>query len=385
MTLGSNGRGGSDTATAGVASPAPAVRPLTKVRLLILDDDLNDVELILREFRRRDLQIEHLQVDSAEATILALDEGVWDVALCDYRMGAFDAPQALELVQERGLDIPFIVVSGTVGEDVAVAMMRAGAHDYLMKGYLHRLVPAVEREIREAEVRRQRRDAERDLLESVEALRRTDDQRRRLLSQLITAQEEERALIADGIHDDSIQVMSAASMRVNTLLRGAEDPALRKGLQGVEETIGLAIDRLRNLLFELRPRALEEEGLASALTMGLDRIDGVQTSLDNLLSSEPPIDTRVVLYRVALEAITNARKHSRGTSIAVCLEERDAGYLVSVRDDGVGFVPSANGHSEPGHLGLTAMRERAEISGGWWRLSSEPGVGTTVEFWLPGD
>jgi signal transduction histidine kinase len=98
--------------------------------------------------------------------------------------------------------------------------------------------------------------------------------------------------------------------------------------------------------------------------------------------SEPSHDVRAAAYRVAQEALVNVRKHSRGTSVHVVLEERERGVFVRIEDDGVGFAPeiqSDGGH----HLGLTAMRERAELAGGWCRISSVPGEGTIVEFWLP--
>src|SRR5207247_5881335 len=96
----------------------------------------------------------------------ALADHPWDMILADYNLPEFDAPAALKIVQETGLDLPFIIVSGGIGEDIAVAAMKAGAHDYLMKGNLSRLVPAVERELREAANRASQRHAERALQES---------------------------------------------------------------------------------------------------------------------------------------------------------------------------------------------------------------------------
>src|SRR5439155_4305359 len=95
----------------------------------------------------------------------------WDVVLSDYNMPEFSAPAALKTLQDSGLDLPFIIISGGIGEDVAVAAMKAGAHDYLMKGNLARLAPAVERELREAATRAARRQAEDALRESEQRYR----------------------------------------------------------------------------------------------------------------------------------------------------------------------------------------------------------------------
>jgi len=132
----------------------------TPLRVLIVEDSEDDAALLVRELRRGGYDPEFGRVDTAAAMSAALDREAWDIVISDYTMPRFSAPAALSLFQERGLDVPFIIVSGTVGEDTAVAAMKAGAHDYLMKGKLTRLVPAVERELREAEGRRERKRAE---------------------------------------------------------------------------------------------------------------------------------------------------------------------------------------------------------------------------------
>src|ERR1043166_180776 len=143
-------------------------RPL---RVLLVEDQENDALLVLRALRAGGFQPESKRVDTPEAMSLALAEGPWDIVISDYSMPKFNGTAALALLRESGLDLPFIVVSGTIGEDVAVAMMKAKAHDYLMKGHLARLAPAVERELQDAEQRRQRRRAEHSLRESEERFR----------------------------------------------------------------------------------------------------------------------------------------------------------------------------------------------------------------------
>lgn len=141
------------------------------LRVLIVEDSEDDSLLFLRELRRGGYDPTHERVDTRDAMRAALDRQAWDAILCDYSMPHFSAPEALSLLQEAGLDLPFIIVSGTIGEDVAVAVMKAGAHDYLLKGNLTRLVPAVERELREAKERAARRQAEDSLRETAETLR----------------------------------------------------------------------------------------------------------------------------------------------------------------------------------------------------------------------
>ena len=133
------------------------IKPL---RVLILEDSQSDTLLLLRELRRGGFEVDYIRVDNANDLRVALRDRDWDIILSDYSMPSFDAPAALEIVQELGIDLPFIIISGTVGEDAAVAAMKAGASDFFAKGKLARLVPIVERELREASGRIQRREAE---------------------------------------------------------------------------------------------------------------------------------------------------------------------------------------------------------------------------------
>jgi len=141
------------------------------LRVLLVEDSEDDALLVLRELRRGGYEPISERVDTAPALAAALDGKVWDVIISDYRMPQFSGLAALKLIQERGLDLPFILVSGAIGEDLAVEAMREGAHDYLLKGSLARLAPAVERELRDAEARRQRKVAEETLRESEQRFR----------------------------------------------------------------------------------------------------------------------------------------------------------------------------------------------------------------------
>jgi diguanylate cyclase (GGDEF)-like protein len=131
----------------------------TPLRALIIEDSEDDTLLLMRELRSGGYEPEYERVDSAAGLTSALERREWDIVFCDYTLPRFGGAQALAMVRERGLDVPFIFVSGTIGEETAVQMMKLGANDYLMKGNLRRLLPAVERELREAQTRGERRRA----------------------------------------------------------------------------------------------------------------------------------------------------------------------------------------------------------------------------------
>jgi len=224
--------------------------------------------------------------------------------------------------------------------------------------------------------------AEEKLRKSLDVLRRTMEDRRKLLLRLEDAQEEERRRIAADIHDDSIQVMSAADIRAQSLARQITDPALRTEADELRETIRAAVERLRHLLFELRPPALDREGLVSALRAYASDVEPVPEIIDRL-RSEPPPDIRVILFRIAQEAIANARKHAGADAISVSLATEDGGVRVLVTDDGQGFDIAVLDAPQQGHIGLPTMVERAELAGGRCRIESLPGRGTTVDAWVP--
>jgi PAS domain S-box-containing protein len=142
-------------------------RPL---RILIVEDSENDTQLLVHELRRGGYDPMHERVESAAAMDRALARQQWDMVIADYSIPNFNSMAALALLKERGHDLPFIIVSGTITEETAVATMKAGAHDYLLKGNLKRLIPAIDRELREAESRRKRRKAEAALRESEKRL-----------------------------------------------------------------------------------------------------------------------------------------------------------------------------------------------------------------------
>jgi signal transduction histidine kinase len=221
----------------------------------------------------------------------------------------------------------------------------------------------------------------------VQRLAEAEQEQESLLGDLIRAQERERARIAAGVHDDSLQVIAAAMLRLQQLRRRLRDPDSLEVLARLEESIALAADRLRRLMFDLRPPALERSGLAAAVRDSLARLRddvGIEVRLDDRLSPEPPLPTRLLLYRIIQEALVNVAKHAAAGVVEVSLANRESGYLVRIADDGTGTPADRRARiPEPGHLGLVLMRERAEFAGGWFHFESARDSGTTVTFWIP--
>lgn len=140
------------------------IQTSTQIRVLLVEDCEDDAALVLRELQRGGYSVTSTRVQTAEDLRAALAQSSWDIVLSDYAMPQFTGPEALAIVKAMGVDLPFIIVSGTVGEGAAVGAMKSGAHDYVLKGSLARLCPAIGRELREVAVRAERRKMEEQLL-----------------------------------------------------------------------------------------------------------------------------------------------------------------------------------------------------------------------------
>ena len=230
-----------------------------------------------------------------------------------------------------------------------------------------------------------RKRAEEELRRAMDSLSRTSDERRLLLKRLVMAQEEERRLVAENIHDDTIQTMVSARLRLSMAQERAIDPDVARELERTGRSVEAAIGRLRTLVFELRPQELERLGLAPAIRSFLDEVThkmGTRCVLRTRVASDPPPEIGSALFRIMQEAVTNARKHSGASRVEVALVQDRTGYALGVQDDGIGFLVEDSG-GRPGHLGLISMRERAEMLGGTLRVQSAPGAGARVDVRIP--
>lgn len=209
--------------------------------------------------------------------------------------------------------------------------------------------------------------------------------RQELVTHFIGAGEQERRRMAEGIHDDSIQVIAAMGMRLQLLRRTLRDPDQLGMLADAERAVQVSIARLRQLVFNLHPPGLEGEGLSVALAIALDMAacdSAAAYVLDDRLTARPEPEVCVNLFRIAQEALENVRDHAQASKVTVTLEERDGGYALRVADDGCGFDPELAAPGAAG-AGFASMRARAALAGGRLRVEVAVGTGTAVEAWLP--
>lgn len=225
------------------------------------------------------------------------------------------------------------------------------------------------------------------LVQKVTELERVNLHRRRLLVEVARVTEDERRRIAAGLHDDELQTLATVGLRLDLLARELDDPRLIDRVVQLRSQVGGVGERLRRLLFELRPLELETGGLATALTALAVTVEesGLRCWVHaDRLDAEPDPATQVLLYRAAAELVHNAQKHARCDTVEVLVARERGGYRVAVTDDGCGFDVADALEVRSGHLGLPALVERVEGVGGRVAFDTLAGRGTHVEVWLPG-
>ena len=354
----------------------------TACRLLHLEDSELDHELVLAQLRRGGLAVEARRVESQAEFLQALGEP-WDVIVSDYNLPGFSGLVALDLLKARGSSVPFVIVSGEIGEDTAVAAMRNGASDYLLKNNLARLLPALLHAMEAGQEHEARERADAELADSRQRLQ-------ELAQHLQTSIEGERASIAREIHDDVGGSLTAIKFDLAWIARhagaDAAGQALRARAQGALETVAHAVEASQRIMHNLRP-AILEQGLAAALQWMAARFErrtgiGCRLRLPRELPPLPP-GAALVAYRVAQEALTNVTKHAQAALVEIDLAAAGGVLSLEISDDGRGIAPADLAKARS--FGIRGLHERAHTVGGWVDLSRRRGGGTTLILSIPLD
>ena len=342
------------------------------------------------------------RVETAAAMKAALDAQPWDVVLSDFSMPSFSAPEALAMLKDTGLDVPFIIVSGTIGEETAVEAMRSGAQDFMVKDQCARLLPAIEREVREAE-RRRERIAERA---------RTEAERTQLLTELQEAVRVRDTFVAIAAHElntplTSLQLQIRLLKRADGAIGGRMSPG---ELDAAIDMIARQVTRLDGLIKNLLEVVHFTAGRLSVTREPVDLVEVVR-SVVAVIRALPQSQSEVVIEapqtivglwdRVRLESVvanlvSNAVKFGQGRPISISVSSDAAMARLTVADQGIGISPEQQGrifekferavserHYGGFGLGLWVVRQIVEAHGGSIRVASEAGRGSTFVVELP--
>lgn len=384
------------------------------LRLLLVEDSEWDAILLLKQIEHAGYVVHHQRVQTSQEMRHALEQESWDIVISDYVMPRFSGLDALALLKETGQDLPFIIVSGHIGEEIAVASMVAGAHDYVMKDKLARLVPAIERELREAEIRRKRRESEKALRESEEKYRQLSEQlrasneelaqarehlerrvaertaalrqanaelhrhineRKRLENELLEIAEKERRRIGIDLHDELGQHLNGLALMMKGLelkleKRGAPETADASKIQGI---VLSCLQQARSVARDLASNVAETDDLCAALLTLAKHVETLFqiTCRLHLPKNIPPLPPMTVkqLHKIAQEAITNAIKHAKSKEVDITLAAGENCLELTIQNDGFPFPVK---RLENSGMGLRIMQYRASVVNGTVEIKCGP-------------
>jgi signal transduction histidine kinase len=329
---------------------------------------------------REGLRPRAVRVEDEAGMRAAFASGPIDAVITDHNLPRFDSFASIKVAKSVDSDIPVIVLSGEMSEELAVATLHAGADDFVLKTRMFRIAAALQNSLRAAAARRESRSTAAALAESEARLH-------ALTQHLERAKEEERRAIAQEIHDDIGGALTALKFEVVRLSRELEARDGRHGerLAAIHELLESAVVASHRIQHALRPAVLDA-GLVAALdwlARGFRERSGLAVEFQsNREEFEIAPDRAAALYRIANEALTNVRKHAREAGrVQMQLFAMADEVTLEISDDGPGFDTATLG-AGPG-FGVRGMIERARGLGGWAEVSSSVGRGTTVMFSIP--
>jgi signal transduction histidine kinase len=318
-----------------------------RVRVLHVEDSPDDGDLIRLQLEQGGYDVDVLRVETAQTMRAALSEDRWDIVISDHSLPRFTAPEAFAVLRSTGLDLPFIIVSGTVGEEVAVEAMRSGVHDYVLKGNLHRLVVAVDRELREASFRAEQRRMREQLM----------------ISERLAAVGTLAAGIAHEINNPLSAIVGNVALLADDIARVLEPPdqgneppssaldlarRIREPLADTQE----AVERVRLIARDLRVFSRSDDDLRapvdvrtvldSAARMAAHEIRG-RARMSRRYADVPPVDANEGrLGQVFLNLLVNAgqaipKGNPDGNTIAISAGAEDERVFVEIADTGTGI------------------------------------------------
>jgi signal transduction histidine kinase len=364
------------------------------LRALFVEDSDDDAQLLLRELQRNGYEVVYERVETRAGLEQALRQKAWDIVLCDYSLPQFNAMDALSIVKESGLDIPFFVISGSIQEEAAVTALKAGAHDFMVKGRFARLVPAIERELQDVETRRLRREGEAERASLSASLEALSAELERFLytafhdlrSPLVTIKgflgllgEDIKANRPEQIHRD-IERIGGAADKMDELLSGL-----------------LELSRIGRVI-----HPPEDADLGQLTREALESLADRLRSRDITVRVAPDLPVvhgdRLRLREVLENLIDNAAKHmgeQPNPVIEIGVRRQEGRPVIFVRDNGPGIEPRYHNRifnlfekldpsvEGPG-IGLALVKRIVELHGGRvWVESDGAQQGAAFCFTIP--
>jgi signal transduction histidine kinase len=347
--------------------------------ILHLEDSVHDHVLAKREFEKSEEAVEMRRVENLDDFEQALNEARFNVVLADFRLPGFTAMDAWQLMQVKKVRLPFILLSGAIGESAAVAAIKSGISDYLPKDDLSKLRHITQRAIEMHQLLLAKELADIELAQSEKRLA-------RFAEHLQVTIEQERASIAREIHDDIGGSLAAIRFDLSWVNRHTSDNTIRSHISAATEMLQHAVEASQRIMMNLRPAILDQGLIAAIHWLGNDfsKRTGIETSIrvPSQLQALPKT-TQLVVYRTAQESLTNVSKYAQCTHVKIDLSGDEHFLTLEVADNGLGI--SDSDISKPHSFGIRGLKERAKTIDGWLDVSSLKGQGTSITLTVPLD
>ena len=357
------------------------------LRVLLLEDLDTDAELMVRELKQAGFDLVWDRVETEESLLECLDRP-YDLILSDNSMPSFDAMKALSCLQQRKLDIPLVIVSGSIGEEQAVALLHHGAADYIMKDRIERLGSAVGQVLEKKRLRDDNQAAHAALQARTEELIRSQERLRALASDLTLTEQRERRKLAGDLHDYLAQLLVAGRMKLRQAVACvAKEPGTTL-LAELDQIFDESLRYTRTLIADLAPPSLQEFGLSHAFQWLSEHMRTHGLTVDVQVGSDRinlPDDQAILVFQSVRELLLNIVKHADTNRAIVAVATTPTELHITVTDGGQGFDHTAVAAPEAGSsgFGLFSIDERMRAMGGRFEINSTPGHGTRASMILP--
>ncbi len=362
-----------------LTASVPPVSPEKQLSILHLEDSDIDHQLVLRALDKEHFSYSMTRVDGLDDFRQLNSEVAYDLILADYRLPGFTALDAWHTLQDHPQRPPFVLLSGAIGEQAAVAAIQLGISDYLPKDDLRNLRRVIERAIAIGQAQRAQTQAALELAQSEQRLA-------QFAEHLQSAIETERAAIAREIHDDIGGSLAALKLDLSWVARHVQASDVQSHLASADEMLQHAIGASQRIMMNLRP-AILDQGLYPAiewLAESFQRRCGVRTRLTSnhqKISASQAIE--LTAYRTAQEALTNASKYAQCSEVRIDLSDAEGVLTLEISDNGRGISEAEMQKAQS--YGIRGLKERARVVGGWLDISTGRDRGTTVILSVPLD
>lgn len=354
-------------------------------KILFLEDNATDVDLMQHVLHAAHLPF-HSQVHCLKEGFLEkVKHFKPDIILADYALPSFNGMDAFRMLKKNHADIPFILVTGVLSEQVALQCLEEGVDDFILKSSYKRLPVSISNAIRKKEV-------EMESVRMAAELQRSHDELRILINNRQEVVEEERLQIARNLHDELGQVLTALRIDIELLGKSLlsekrrEKSEIKAEIDGILQTISKINQSVIRISSGLRPEILDELGILEALewlTVDFEKRSKIKCNLQVDLPEGVKFEKNlpITLFRVVQEALTNVVRHAKATSVSITMALNDEALHLQIRDNGKGIASGKI--KDTSSLGLIGIRERIASLNGVVNIYGKRGIGTVLAASIP--